>query len=352
VIVLRRVLTVVAVMAVVLLPAAAPAQAHPVQSGLDPTNWRSIVTSVPAAVTFTLGDAAQRATVTRRGAHEVIVLGYNAEPFLRLTMSGTSRNLRSSTTWTVLGPRHSAPGNVDDHARPTWRRVSATASWTWHDLRTHWAGYALPPPVEREPNRPQFVQSWVIPVIVDGQPSVIGGRLDWVPASTSPPVATLTVLALVAAVCTGIGRRWRWSTATAATLLTALDVAHCVGMAAGRTGAIWTRMHALPGGPIVTGLLWIALAAAVTALLRRRHLTLALYGLAMLSAVIFLADAIPSLPLLWRSQAITVYAIPTARWIVAALTGTSAGLLAACILLIRRLDRHPPPPTRLTAALS
>src|SRR5205807_6096025 len=104
-----------------LLVTASPAQAHPVSIGADPTNWRSTITSVPSrdVLTAKLGDNALRITVVAHTTTPLVVLGYNAEPFLRLTVSGAWTNQHSSTTWTTTSPRRfPAPSLVDDSAPP------------------------------------------------------------------------------------------------------------------------------------------------------------------------------------------------------------------------------------------
>ena len=346
-----RATTVGAFAVAVLLAGALPASAHPVPVGVDPSNWRSTVTRVDphvAGLSMRLGDDAQRVTVSVTGSIDVVVLGYDGEPYLRVTEHGAWLNQRSTTTWTVAGPAAAQPSDVDDHARPRWKQVSTTGSWRWHDSRTHWQGYALPPGVQQHPDRHQLVDTWFIPIVVNGTTGVVSGRLDWIPGPNPLPGAALIGVPLIALVGTGLMRRWRVVAVAAITAVTVVDVVHTAGMVAGRTGGTWTKLAALPDHGISNVLLWIGLVACAIGIMRRRHLTAALYVAAMLAATVFLTDGVPSVALVWRSQAITGLPVVVDRYLVSALTGASLGLLIAAILLIRRLDRRPALPHSLT----
>jgi hypothetical protein len=323
---------------------ALPASAHAVRVGVDPSNWRSTVTSVQPAVRdvgVSIGDGAQRLAVTVRGPHEVIVRGLADEPYLRITGNGVWINQRSTTTWEFAGPSASPPTDVSDRAAPRWRQVSSTGTWRWHDSRTHWPGFTLPPPVQRHPSRRQLVGLWQVPLTVDGNEGIISGRIDWIPGPSAAPGVTCLLLLLVGVVAAGVVRRWRPAAATALLTITVLDVVHAFGMVAGRVGGWWTRLGALPAHGALSLVLWAAAVTCAVAMVRRRHLTPAVYAAAMVAASIFLTEGVPSLALVWHSQAITGLPVAVDRYLVAALTGASFGLLVASILLIRRLDRRP-----------
>lgn len=353
--VLARLVVVVGVIGGMGVAGAAPAEAHSVHVGVDPSNWRSTVTAVTPrneGVRISLGDDAQRLTVAVTGAAQLVVAGYNDEPFLRFARSGVWQNQRASTTWSVAGPQASRPSDVDDHASPRWKQVAMAGTWRWHDARTHWPGYALPPMVARHPDRQQFVETWFIPITVDGRSGVVTGRLDWIPGPNPAPGAALIVVPAGALLAIGLMRRWRVAAVGALVALTGLDVVHSIGMVTGRVGSMWTRLAALPGHGAFAVALWLGMIACAVGIARRRHLTLSVYGAAMLAAIVFLTDGVPSVALIWRSQAITGLPVAIDRYLVALLTGGSFGLLSAAILLIRRLDRRPVSPTspRLSAA--
>lgn len=342
---LSRATTVLGLVVVMSVAGTGLASAHPVPVGVDPSNWRSSVTKVDphvAGLSIRLGDDAQRLTVSVAGPVDLVVLGYDDEPFVRVNAQGVWLNQRSTTTWSVAGPSAVQPGDVDDHARPRWTQVSQVPSWRWHDARTHWPGYEVPPPVQRHPERRQFVEAWFVPIVVNGTTGLVTGRLDWVPGPNPAPGAALILGPLAALVATGLARRWRLAAATALVTVTVVDVVHAAGMVAGRIGGTWTRLAALPDHGVPNLLLWVGLLVCAAAILRRRHLTAALYAAAMLAATVFLADGVPSVALVWRSQAITGLPVMVDRYLVAVLTGASLGLLIATVLLICRLDRRTP----------
>ncbi|MBV9097205.1 MAG: hypothetical protein JO079_04015 [Frankiaceae bacterium] len=351
-----RLAAVAGVMTTVVLGGAAPAEAHTVHVGVDPSNWRSAVTAVTPQtgdVHVSLGDDAQRLTVAVTGASQVVVAGYDDEPYLRLARNGVWINQRATTTWAIAGPQATQPPDVSDHATPRWKQVATTGTWRWHDARTHWAGYALPPMVALHPDRRQFVAEWLIPLTVNGHTGVITGRLDWIPGPNPAPGAALVVVPAGLLLAIGLVRRWRAAAVVALVALIGLDVVHSVGMVTGRVGSTWTRLAALPGHGAFAIVLWLGMLACAVGIARRRHLTFSVYAAAMLSAIVFLTDGVPSIALVWRSQAITGLPVALDRYLVAALTGGSLGLLTATILLIRRLDRRAPmstQPPRLAAA--
>src|SRR5205085_7932947 len=82
---------------VLALLAAPPAEAHTV-TGVSPTNYRSEVLGVNPrlpGVSVHLLDLGNRVELVNQGAVDVIVLGYQGEPYLRVGRAGVFEN-RSS----------------------------------------------------------------------------------------------------------------------------------------------------------------------------------------------------------------------------------------------------------------
>jgi hypothetical protein len=318
---------------------AAAASAHPVAYGDDPTNWRSAITTVdapPGAVSASLGDGAQRLTVSVHGAATVQVLGYAFEPFLLLSAAGVWENVRSATTSAVNGrAAGSSAGGVDSRTAPEWKKVSSTPSWCWHDARTHWPGYALPPPVEAHPDRRQAVLSWQVPLVVNGHEGAVRGMLTWVPGPSAAPAAAIGVLAFIAFGALGILRRWRVPVTIAIAALVSADACHEAGCVAARIGGWWTRLSALPEHGLISVAVWLGASLTGAAVIRRRG-DGPLYPAAMFAAISFLAEGMPSLAVGWRSQATNALGVAVDRPMVAAITGASLGLLTACVLLLRQ----------------
>ena len=110
---------------------------------------------------------------------EVVVIGYEDEPYLRVRADGTVEvNDRSPARW-LNEDRFAAtplPGTADAEARPAWRRIGGGGEVSWHDHRTHWMAPSRPDPPRR---------TWVVPLLVDGRGVHIEGHYAYIP----PPVA-------------------------------------------------------------------------------------------------------------------------------------------------------------------
>lgn len=313
---------------------AAPAQAHPLRYGDDASNWRSVVTGVtPAgAVHASMGDGVLRLIVSLGNAHEVTIAGYNGEPFVQLRADGAFVNTRSSTTYAVKGTAVAVPASVDNLASPTWRRVNSVPSWSWHDTRTHWPGYTLPPPVEASPGTHQQVLNWRVPMTADGTSGAISGTLDWIPGPSGGTGAAIATAAFL--LVGGAYWRWRraWIIAAGLLCLVGADVAHSIGMVRGRVGDFGSRVAALPGHGGLPLALWLLSLATVVLMVRKNEL--GLYAAALLATLFCFTEALPSLAVLWRSQAVNALPLDTTRALVAALTGASVSTAIAASLLI------------------
>ena len=76
---------------------AAPAEAHTI-TGVSPTDYRSEIVGVNPrlpGVSVRLLDLGNRVELVNRGATDVIVLGYQGEPYLRVGPAGAFENRRS-----------------------------------------------------------------------------------------------------------------------------------------------------------------------------------------------------------------------------------------------------------------
>jgi hypothetical protein len=320
-----RVAVPIAATAVGVLAFAAPAQAHTLHYGDDASNWVSRITAIKpvGAVHARIGDDVQRLTVSLGNARQVIIEGYDEEPFVLLRPGGAWLNTRSGT---------------DTPTPPQWHRVADTSSWTWHDTRTHWPGYTLPPPVETNPNQRQQVLDWQVGLRADGTSGAISGTLDWVPGPSGKSGAAIATAAFAALLALALVARRTAVISAALVALIAFDVAHSAGMVAGRVGSVGYRLAALPGHGVLPLMLWIFGLGTVVLLHRRREF--ALYAAAMLAALFCFTEALPSLAILWHSQAINSLPIALNRALVAVLTGFSAATVTATVVVIVRTGRH------------
>ncbi len=165
----------------ILLTVRTPAEAHGATGnylstvvGIDPP--------VPGlAATILSRDALLQ--LTNGSGREVLVLGYQAEPYLRFNADGVFANANSPAYY-VNDARYSSsqiPESVDPEAEPEWKQVSDGSSYSWHDHRIHWMNPKPPPAVERDPGKRQLIFDWSVPLVVGGTPTTVRGRLEWVP---------------------------------------------------------------------------------------------------------------------------------------------------------------------------
>lgn len=196
------------------LSAASPALGHGGNA-----NFRSEVDSVRPnvpGVSVEVLDYDADMELVDRGGHEVIVYGYEGEPFARILPDGTvQENQRSPATY-LNADRYAeapVPGGTDPEAQPEWKTVGDSGTLRWHDHRMHYMAKNRPPQVTDESKRTKIFD-YEIPLRIDGRKGAIEGTLFWVgPADTAKTpfliVGVLIVLAGGAAVL--IARRRRGS---------------------------------------------------------------------------------------------------------------------------------------------
>jgi len=177
------------------------------------------VTHRPAVGLRTLsideGARAVRLSVAR--GHRVIVVGYVGEPVLRIDADGVAVNLDSPT-----GAESGLPSRAASGTRPEWRQVSRTGPAIWLDPRLG----QLPAGARR--------RAWAIPLVVDGRPARIAGKLSRV-ARPSPWRWLLALVAAAALAVTGSrlwpGRRRRAYCAGAALIASCAALVAAAGLA-------------------------------------------------------------------------------------------------------------------------
>ena len=234
---------------------AAPAAADPPV----PTYYRSTVDAIdPAADSVRAeiigGDAVLELRVGE--GHEVVVEGYQGEPYLRFRPDGTvERNVRSPATY-VNESRDGAvdlPDGVDaetaETAEPDWELVADDGTYAWHDHRVHWMGGERP--VGAEPG--DWTRPWAVDLVVDGTESRITGTLALVEGVSPLPWAALALASAAAAAL--VGRRRPVVTAAAAAL-----VACALAVAVG-----WAQYDAAPAGAGANRLLVVVPALGLVA---------------------------------------------------------------------------------------
>ena len=147
----RSVVVALAWLALLVAPAAAdPAQPGDVRSRV--TELAPRTTGVRAEIVG--GDSFLQLEVDR--GREVVVLGYESEPYLRVRPDGTVEvNDRSPARWVNddrLGSA-AAAGHGRRAAAPDWRVIGEGGKVAWHDHRTHWMAPTRPDPPRRSTGR-------------------------------------------------------------------------------------------------------------------------------------------------------------------------------------------------------
>ncbi|MEZ5102452.1 MAG: hypothetical protein R3C15_22160 [Thermoleophilia bacterium] len=180
--------------AAALLVAAPAALAHGGLPGYTAT-ITSIAPTVPGLELEVLeGD--DRLQLTNDTGAEVVVLGYDGEPYLRFDAEGVWRNRNSPATY-LNEERYAEveiPPTATRDATPDWERVTGRNRFDWHDHRIHWMSQQAPPVVRADPDVPHRVFEWEVQLQAAGQPVAVAGTLDYAPTSGGVPIAALIAI--------------------------------------------------------------------------------------------------------------------------------------------------------------
>jgi hypothetical protein len=340
----RRALTRAAVattiVLVLLVASAGPASAHGV-GGLEPTNYRTNVTGIAppvAGLHVRSIDLGSKIELRNDTGHDVVVLGYQGEPYLRVGPRGTWENARSPAVFLNRSriPTREAPhGQYDAKAAPEWRRVSDARVATWHDHRAHWMGSSDPPAVQRDPGRThEVIRNWRIPIRDRGREVVVTGDVLWVPGPSpwSWIIGALALTILVVALCRT--RAWVMVMQIALAVLIVSETIHVVGAWQATDASIGSRTLASIysiGGIVVCSLsLWW---------LRRKDPWAATPIVLIAGLFILIAGGLADVTTLTRTQLPTRLPDNVARLTVMTALGVGLGLVIAAASRLR------PPPT-------
>jgi hypothetical protein len=113
----------------------------------------------------------------------VIVEGYSGEPYARIDADGTVSVNTDSEAYYINEERDGqvpVPDSADSKGEPSWKELSKTGRFEWHDHRMHWMSKDDPEQVKDKSVRTR-VFDWKVPVEVDGKQQSIDGTLFWTP---------------------------------------------------------------------------------------------------------------------------------------------------------------------------
>lgn len=305
--------------------AAEPADAHGV-AGIQPSNF---ATEVLAIVPSTRGiavhaeDLGNKLELDNHTGSDVIVVGYDGEPYLRVGPRGVYQNARSPAVYlnrTRTGNVR-VPASANPHAPPQWQRLGGGTQVRWHDHRAHWLPTTSPPEVQRDPGSRHLVQHWTVTLLSDRGPIQVRGDVVWVPGP-SPwiwlGVALGFALAVIAVAATRVGRV---GVAAGLAALVVGETAHVFGTWAATTVAGPTKLaasaYALGG---------IAVAALAFVWVVRRGVPAAAPLLLLAGLFLALAGGLADVSSLYRSQLPTTLPNTLARLEIAATIGLGTGI--------------------------
>ncbi len=138
-------------------------------------------------------DSDDQLELTNTGGREIVIDGYEGEPYLKFTREGVFENQRSPAAY-LNDDRYAnvtVPDSADPKADPAWKAVAAGVQYSWHDHRVHWMSPTLPPKVEAAKDVEHHIFDWEVPGTVDGTKLAIAGSLDYAPPADSFPVGVL-----------------------------------------------------------------------------------------------------------------------------------------------------------------
>ena len=179
--------------ALVACPAAAP------HGGGAAQGYRSQVVRVApelSGLAVHVIDGDDELELTNTGGREIVIEGYEGEPYLRFTREGIFENQRSPAAY-LNDDRYAnveVPESPIRRPRPTGSRWPPASQYSWHDHRVHWMSPKLPAKVEAAQDIEHHIFDWTVPGTVDGEQLAIDGSLDYVP----PGEEQLSVWLLVA----------------------------------------------------------------------------------------------------------------------------------------------------------
>lgn len=285
---------------------------------LSPTDWSSRVTSIePTRDLVELdiigGDAMAR--LTAAPGHQVMIRGYENEPYLRIDPDGSvwenlrapSCSLNRTETGTTVDP------TADATAEPEWRRIGSDGVALWHDHRVH------PMPGVTED------QDWTIALTVDGASTTIHGRLERLPSHSPVIELVLSMVVMLGVLAVG------WRSPARSSRITAL-----VASAIGSTIAVadWLRTPAgLDPNWAPTIVMVLALVLAIAGSTERaRRSARALAALLAASLALTAGWVVWSVPALTAAFVPGAFTAPVTR---AAISLVAGLVLCGAVLLVR-----------------
>jgi hypothetical protein len=166
-------------------------------------NYRSEVTSIepkdlPIDVKVLDGD--DRLRVENLGTEDLIIPGYQGEPYVRIAPGeGVYVNHNAPTYSENLDRyRGTVPESATKNADPNYKKIRTDPLfYTFHDHRIHWMSNSLPPGVDPQDPDEQKVFDWTVQVKYGDQNGTIHGRLTYIGGKEKAGLVTIAVTSAV-----------------------------------------------------------------------------------------------------------------------------------------------------------
>ena len=101
-----------------------------------------------------------RIELENRTGKDVVILGYDDEPYARIKADGTVEVNTNSKAYYLNEDRFGTsevPETLPE--KPAWKELSRSARFEWHDHRAHYMGKGRPPQV-KDPDKREKVLDW------------------------------------------------------------------------------------------------------------------------------------------------------------------------------------------------
>ena len=192
-----------AAVAVAALAFAGPASAH--QANPNYLTRVDAITPATKGVSVDVINRDDQLLLRNSSGREVVVEGYNDDPYARIAADGTVSVNTRSPAYYLNDDRYGEapiPKGVTGTGAPRWKVLDKTGRFQWHDHRMHWMARTRPPQV-KDPGKRTVVFDWKVPLEVSGRRGDIAGTLFWTPRPATPVafivIASVVMVALCAA---------------------------------------------------------------------------------------------------------------------------------------------------------
>lgn len=181
-------------------------------------NMKSVVDALTPrvdGVSLQVLNGDDRFEITNRSRDEVLVQGYDREPYARIAPDGTVSVNHNSPAFYLNSERYGAvtvPKTASAKATPDWQVLDKTGKFEWHDHRMHYMARGVPS-IVKDKSAKTKIFNYRIPIKLGDQQGQIAGTLWWDPQEDGgAPVGAIVafvVLLVVSAVAVVVVRRRR-----------------------------------------------------------------------------------------------------------------------------------------------